>query len=53
MITMERTIIAETSSVIVNDWAGNSGVAGDEEEVDPVSVPMLITETVLLDPFAM
>ena len=46
MITMERTIIAETSSVIVNDWAGNSGVAGDEEEVGSVSVPVRITETV-------
>jgi len=53
MMTMERTIITETSSMIVNDWAGNSGTVGDEEAVGAVPVLVLITETVLLDPFAM
>ena len=53
MITTARTIIIETSSMIVNDWAGNSGTAGDEEAVGATPVLVLITETVLLDPFAM
>ena len=44
MITADKTMIIKATNIIVNSWAGNSGIVGDGEAV----VAVLITETVPL-----